>query len=85
LARDFSSSRRAPPQRRVEPVLLERLFERLGLHDIGVNRGAMPEGVDAHRDAIEVDMDEEIDNQSLRGLITERDQLAKFPGSVDMQ
>ena len=41
LARDFSSSRRAPPIAASKPPLVQRLLQRLGLHHVGVHGGAV--------------------------------------------
>ena len=49
LARDFSSSRRAPPKADVEAVLVERLLQALRLPHVGVDLRAMVERVDAQR------------------------------------
>jgi hypothetical protein len=56
LARDFSSSRRAPPKAASKPVFVERLAQRHGLHDMGVGVRTMVERIDVVAHAVFVDM-----------------------------
>ena len=51
FAREASSSRRAPPKMTSKPMRVERLSQRLGLHDVGVVARAVGERVDARGQA----------------------------------
>ena len=84
MARDFSSSRRAPPMAASAAVLVERLLQRLGLHDVGV-AAAMRERRDARGLAGFVRVDDQLGVQSLRGLVAERNHLLELPARVDVQ
>ena len=61
LARDFSSSRRAPPNAGIEAVLVERLAQRLRLHHVGVDFRAVRDRPDAARDAVRVGVDDQVE------------------------
>jgi hypothetical protein len=84
LARDFFVATRAA-ERRVEGVVIERLFERLRLHDVRVQRRTVAERVDIHLDARGVDVDKEIEPESLGGFVAKRDHLTELPGRIDVQ
>ena len=68
----------------VATVLVERLLERLGLHDVGVAR-AMRERRDARGLAGLVGVDDELGVEALRGLVAELDHLLELPARVDVQ
>ena len=85
LARLFSSSRRAPPNAASKPCSVERLLQRLGLHHLGVQAGAGRERVDAARDAVLVDVHDELQPDRADRFVAEGDHLAEFPGRVDVQ
>src|SRR6185503_10759381 len=70
---------------RIETVLVERLLERLRLHDIGVNVRPVCEGSDACVDSVLVDVDEEIQAVATSGLIAKGDHLAELPRGVDVK
>ncbi len=74
-----------PADRRVEPVLVERLLQRLGLHDLRVQCRSGGDWVDAAVEPLLVDMHDQVEAEPLRGCVAERDHLAEFPGGVDVQ
>jgi hypothetical protein len=43
------------------------------------------EWIDPHLQPLAVDVDVEIESQTLRGLVAKRDHLPEFPGGVDVQ
>jgi superfamily II DNA/RNA helicase len=65
--------------------LVERLLERLRLHDIGVNVRPVCEGSDACVDSVLVDVDEKIQAVATSGLIAKGDHLAELPRGVDVK
>ena len=85
LARLFSSSRRAPPNAasnchsssawRSASVFITCVWM----------RRAGRERRDAARDALLVDMDEQVETELRRGLVAERDHLPELPRRVDVQ
>jgi len=84
LARDRSSSRRAPPIAASKPYW-SRAFERLGLHDPGVFGGAVGEGPDALAHAVRIDVHDQLHARLARGAVAELDHLAELPGGVHVQ
>ena len=52
-------------ERRVEAVLVERLLQALRLPDVGVDRGAVRERIDALRERLRVDVDDELEAELL--------------------
>ena len=69
----------------VELVLVEGLFERLGLHDVGVDLAAVRERSHALLHAFLVDVDDQIPAELLADeLFAEGDHLAELPGRVDV-
>ena len=56
---------------RVEPVLVHRLPQALGLHHLGVEVGAGGVGIDAALQAVLVDMDDEVEAELLRDQVAE--------------
>ena len=72
-------------ERRIETVAGERLLERLGLHDVGIERAAMGDGRDAVLHPLLVGVDDEIEPEPLHLAIAKFDHLAELPGGVDMQ
>ena len=85
LARDFSSSRRAPPIAASYSPAFERLAQRLRLHDVGVARRAVVERVDAVRQALGIGVDEQLEPVLLRHPVAEGDHLAELPRGVDVE
>ena len=70
---------------RIEAIFVQRLFQAFGLHHLGMQRRAGIERIDAALHAVLIDMDDQIETQPLRRLVTERDHLPELPGGVDMQ
>jgi hypothetical protein len=70
---------------RVEAVLVERLLQRLRLHDVRIQCRPVLEGIDTHRQALDVDVDTEVEAEALGGLFSERDHVPKLPGRVDVK
>src|SRR4029450_13788268 len=62
-----------PAEGSIETVGGERLLERLGLHDVGIERAAMRYGRDAVLAALFVDMDEEVDPEPPRLPVAKSD------------
>ena len=85
LARLFSSSRRAPPNAASKPYFVERLLERLRLHDVGVDRRAVREGVDALREAFRVRVHQQFEAVLVHHALAERVHLAELPLRVHVQ
>ena len=83
--RGTSPHRDAPPERGVEAVLVERLPEGDGLHDMGVNLGAVIERVHVHRQPLGVRVDEELHSELRGDVVAERVHVAELPRRVDMQ
>ena len=52
---------------------------------MGVQRRARGERIDAARNAVLVDVDDQIETEPPRRLVAERDHLAEFPGRIDVQ
>ena len=72
-------------ERGVELVFVERLLERVGLHDVGVDIAAVGERADALLHAFFVDVDDEIPAKLFADqLLAERDHLLELPGCVDV-
>ena len=72
-------------ERRVDAVGAQRLFERLGLHHVGMELRAGHKRIDAAGEAVLVDMHDQFESEAPHGLVAERDHLAKLPGGVDVQ
>jgi hypothetical protein len=70
---------------RVEAELVERLLERLGLHDVGVHGGAVGEGVDALRDAVRVGVHDQVEAELLRDAVAQLVHRPELPAGVDVQ
>src|SRR4026209_48471 len=81
-ARFFIVAARAA-ERRVELVLRERCFQRLGLHDVRV-LGAVSEGRDAGLGRLLVDMDDQVESELARHAVAELDHVPELPGRVDV-
>jgi hypothetical protein len=63
-------------------MLVQRLLEALGFHDIGVLGTAVGEGVDALRHAIRVDVGNQIQAHFLDHLVAKTIHLLEFPARV---
>ena len=85
LAREASSSRRAPPKAASKRCLSSAWRRRLGLHHLGVDRGRVVDRVDAARHAVLVGVHDEVEAQLARGAIAEGDHVAELPGGIDVQ
>ena len=83
-ARFFLVAPRAA-QRGVEAVLIQRLAQRLGFHHVGMQAGAARDRVDAAREPIAIDVDDQFEPELFRARVAERDHLAEFPGGIDVQ
>jgi len=70
---------------RIERVMLERLLQRLGLHDVGVDTAPMGEGRDFAVCPLGVGVHDEIESERLHALVAEGDHLAKLPRGIDVQ
>ena len=68
-----------PAECRVEPMLIESLLQRLGLHDLRVQRRAMGEGPDTLLYAFGVRIDDQLETMRRRHAVAEGDHLAKLP------
>ncbi|MNZ94894.1 hypothetical protein D3C78_1140140 [compost metagenome] len=68
----------------IEAVLVERLLEALGLHDVGVLGTAVGERVDALGDAVRVDVSDQLQAHFLDHLVAEAVHLLEFPLGVDV-
>jgi hypothetical protein len=66
-------------------VVIQSLLERLRLHHVGVDRGAMRERSDPHVETFLVDVDQEVQPVAPRHLVAERDHLAELPGRIDVK
>ncbi len=73
------------PERGVIPAGIKSLLQRLGLHDIGMDLGAVAERPDAARHAVGIDMDDEIKAKPAGGLVAEPDHFLEFPRRIHMQ
>jgi hypothetical protein len=70
---------------RVEAEFVERLLQPLGFHDLGVERGAGVEGIDAAPDTVLIDVDVQLQSEALHRLVAKRDHFPKFPCGIDME
>ncbi len=69
----------------IELVLVERLLERVGLHDVGMDVAAVGEWSDALLHAFFVDVDNQIPAKLVANeILAERDHLLKLPSRVDV-
>ena len=83
-ARFFFIPSRAPKSR-IKPVLIERLFEGLGFHHVGVLFGPMRNGADAGFDPVPVDIHDEVKAEFVLDIgIAEGDHLPEFPGRINV-
>ena len=69
----------------IELVFVERLLERLGLHNVGVLLAAVGEGAYSRRYALCVGVDEKFEAKVFNMAITKFDHLFEFPGGVNVQ
>src|SRR5690606_19188033 len=72
-------------ERSIEAILVQRLFQALGLHYVRVHVRALHERIDAAGDAFGVDVHQQLQPEAARRLVAKFDHFAKFPGGVDMQ
>ena len=70
---------------RIEAVVIQRLPERLSLHDVRVQRRPVHEGVDAHLEPFAIDVHQEIQPETRRRFVAERDHVAELPRGVDVK
>ena len=84
LARDFSSSRRAPPKAASKPYLSSACFSASVFMIWVCSAEPWSKGLTPLGDAVRIDVDDEIEAELLRRLVAEVDHLAELPGGVDM-
>ena len=72
-------------ERRIEAVLIERLPQRLRLHDVGVGGGRVVDRVDAGGDPLLVGVHDQVEAELAHGAIAEGDHVAELPGGIDVQ
>src|SRR6185503_19988862 len=72
-------------ERGVEAVARERLLERLGLYDVGVERAAMGDGREAVLHTLLIGVDNQLEAEPPHLGIAKLDHLAKIPGGVEVQ
>src|SRR3546814_6377628 len=63
---------------RVEPALFQRLLQRLGLHHVGVHRGAVADRADALGDPLGIDVDAQLDAGLGSAAVAEGDHFAEL-------
>jgi len=63
----------------------KRLFQRLGFHDLRMQRGAGIKRIDAAVDPVLIYMNQKLQPQTPGDLIAKRYHFAKFPVGVDMK
>ena len=66
-------------------MLVKRLLQRFGLHDLGVTRRSMGKGANPVSKPVRIGVDQQIKPELCHSLVSEFDHLAKLPGCVDMQ
>src|SRR3984885_4347094 len=64
---------------------VERMPQRLGLHDVGMARRTVAEWAYTRREPVAIDVNQKLETEFAHTLVAERDHLAKLPGGVDMQ
>ena len=69
----------------VETVLVQRLLQALGLHDVGMLGAAVHERVDAHRHPFRIFMHQQLEAVLFRGAIAELVHFAELPAGIDVQ
>ena len=72
-------------ERDIEPVVIECLLQGLGLHDVGVERGAVVQWVDVLLDPLGVDVDQQIHPGLLGHVVPEVVHRLELPAGVDVQ
>ena len=70
---------------RIETVLVQRLPQPLRLHHVGVDRRAMRERVDVHRQTFGIDVHDQLHTHFGGAAIAERVHVAEFPRRVDVE
>ena len=74
-----------PAERGVEAEFVERLAERLGLHDVGVEGRAVAERPDPPLHALPVDVNQQLHPVRLGHAVPELVHLRELPGRVDVE
>src|SRR4051812_49436680 len=69
----------------VEAVQVQRLAQRLRLHDLSVHGGARDDGVDAAAAAVLVGMNNQFQAEFRDGAVAVSDHFAELPAGIDMQ
>ena len=70
---------------RIEPVPVQRLFQRLCLHYVRVHPGAMAERTYAAGHPLLVDVNDEVEAQARRGFVAKPNHVLELPRRIDMQ
>ena len=65
--------------------MIQRLFQRLGFHQVGVHRAAVDERVNPHPHALLIDMHQQFEPVPRHHPVAERNHFPEFPGGIDMQ
>src|SRR4029077_356680 len=68
----------------IEAILVQGLFEALGLHHLRMQGRTAVEGIDAALDAVLVHMDDQIQAETLGRLVPEPDHFLELPRRVHM-
>ncbi len=74
-----------PAKGRIEIVQFQRLLQRLGFHDVGIDPRTVRERVDPLTDALFIGVDEQFQPQPLRLRVAKTDHVPEFPGGVDVK
>ena len=85
LARDFSSSRRAPPKAASKVVVAQRVKQRLRLQQPAAALGIENDGIGARGNRRFIAPHQQLRAHRPRHLIAERKHLAKFESGIDVQ
>ncbi|MNJ75131.1 hypothetical protein D3C77_721710 [compost metagenome] len=69
----------------VKTVLVQRLLEAFGFHDIGVLGAAVDKRVNPHRHPFRVFVDQQLETVLFGGTIAELVHFVEFPAGIHMQ
>ena len=73
------------PERRIEAVRVQCLSERLGFHDVGVQRRTMLERIDAVPDTLLVCVHEQLHPVAFGSLVSKLNHLPELPRGIHVQ
>ena len=68
----------------IESILLERLPQSLGFHDIGIYSRSVSNRIDPLGETVLVDMHDDIEAQGSTYSVAKLDHLSEFPGRIDV-